>query len=95
MPLKAEVRFQLIRKSALEGGTQLTRGCGRSTSGKEPLPIVLVAEWASWPFWKARNNSPNAIYFPLHLSHPKCLENDLTQLNEVTKIVIITIIIIE
>jgi len=80
MPLKAEVRLQLIRKSALEGGTRLTRSCGRSTFGKETLPIVLLAEWASWPFWNARNNSPNAINFPGSLSYPKCLENVLTQL---------------
>ena len=80
MPLKADVRLQLIRKSALEGGSRSTRSCGRSTFGKEPLPIVLVAEWASWPFWKARNISPNAIYFPLSLNYPKCLENVLTQL---------------
>jgi len=80
MPLKSKVRLQIIRKSALEGGTRLTRSCGRSTFGKEHLPIVLVAEWASWPFWKARNNSPNAIYFPGTLSYPKLLENVVTQL---------------
>ena len=51
MPLKAEVRLQLIQYSALEGGSFLTQSCGLSTSGKEPLPIVLVDEWASWPFW--------------------------------------------
>jgi len=64
MPVKVEVRLQLIRNYALEGGTRLTRSCGRSTFGKEPLPIVLVAEWTSWPFWKARNSTPHSIYFP-------------------------------
>jgi len=92
MPVKAEVRHQFIRNSALEGGSRLTRSCGRSTFDKEPLPIVLVAEWASWPFWKARNNSPHGISFPGTLCYPKCLERVVTQLKKVTKI-IITIII--
>jgi len=51
MPVKAEVRFQLIRNSALEGYSWLTRSCGRPTFEKEHLPTVLVAKWASWPFW--------------------------------------------
>ena len=53
---KGGSKAKLIRKSALEGGTRLTRSCGRSTLGKEPLPIELVAEWASWTVWKTRNN---------------------------------------
>jgi len=68
MPVKAEVRPQFIRNSALEGGSPLTTSCGLSTFGKEPLPIVLVAEWASWPFWKARNSSHQGIPLPdLHV----------------------------
>jgi len=51
MPVKLEVRLKLIRNSALAGGSSLTPSCGLSTSGKETLPIVLVDEWDSWPFW--------------------------------------------
>jgi len=51
MPVKAEVRLQLFRNSALEGGPFLTPSCALSSSEKEPLPIVLLDQWASWPFW--------------------------------------------
>ena len=62
----------------------LPPSCGRSIFRKEPLPIVLEAEWTSWTVWKARNTSPHRSPFPGLLCYPNCLENTVTQLKEVT-----------
>ena len=68
MPVKTEVTLQFIPNPALEGGSPSTTSCGLSTFGKEPLTILLVAEWASWPFWKASITSQHGIRLPdLHV----------------------------
>jgi hypothetical protein len=48
----------------MEGGVSTPRP-GRSTPGKEPVPIVLEAEWAPGPVWTgAENLAPTGIQSP-------------------------------
>ena len=61
-----------ILKSRCGGGWSKTRP-DRFTPGKDPVPIVMEAEWAPGPVWKgAENLAPTRIRSP---ERPACSES--------------------
>ena len=56
--------------SALEGGVWSTPRPGHFTPGKDPVPIVQEAGWASGPVWTGEENlAPTGIRSPDRPAH--------------------------
>ena len=61
---QVNVQILRIRNPALERGGRSASGSSRFTLGKDPVPIVQEAGWASGPVWTAWEVSPSPGFDP-------------------------------
>ena len=91
---KAEVRLQIIRNSAIEGGSFLTPSCGFLHSGKN---IYLLYFWMSGPCGHSARQEitrPKGVRLPDLFFITTAWRMLWTNLKKVTKIIIIIKLII-